>query len=166
VTTPTKSAPWNTARIFSRALSKKSSVAADCVTNSSGIQFLQPRGSKRCTGVRAPGDASEDDISLLRVAEPAAARNRQDDRGRVAETARVDGTPLWAAIDKFVSGASAVEPSHRCERSGKSSPSCRCSRRERTSGVLANSVRGIRLHRHAEGPQHREDVARMENLEN
>jgi DNA helicase-2/ATP-dependent DNA helicase PcrA len=50
----------------------------------------------------------EDDISLLRVLNVPPRGIGKTTVDTVRETARLDGTPLWAAIDKFISGASAV----------------------------------------------------------
>jgi DNA helicase-2/ATP-dependent DNA helicase PcrA len=49
----------------------------------------------------------EDDISLLRVLNLPPRGIGETTVEALRETARVDGTPLWAAIEKFVSGASA-----------------------------------------------------------
>ncbi len=48
---------------------------------------------------------SEDDISLLRVLNVPPRGIGKTTVDSLRETARVDGTPLWAAIEKFVSGA-------------------------------------------------------------
>jgi DNA helicase-2/ATP-dependent DNA helicase PcrA len=49
----------------------------------------------------------EDDISLLRVLNVPPRGIGKTTVDALRESARVDGTPLWAAIEKFVSGASA-----------------------------------------------------------
>jgi DNA helicase-2/ATP-dependent DNA helicase PcrA len=49
----------------------------------------------------------EDDISLLRVLNVPPRGIGKTTVDTLRESARVDGTPLWAAIEKFVSGASA-----------------------------------------------------------
>jgi DNA helicase-2/ATP-dependent DNA helicase PcrA len=49
----------------------------------------------------------EDDISLLRVLNLPPRGIGKTTVDSLRETARVDGTPLWAAIEKFISGASA-----------------------------------------------------------
>jgi DNA helicase II / ATP-dependent DNA helicase PcrA len=49
----------------------------------------------------------EDDISLLRVLNVPPRGIGKTTVDAIRESARVDGTPLWAAIEKFVSGASA-----------------------------------------------------------
>src|SRR6266436_5612110 len=49
----------------------------------------------------------EDDISLLRVLNIPPRGIGKTTMDTLRESARVDGTPLWAAIEKFVSGASA-----------------------------------------------------------
>jgi DNA helicase-2/ATP-dependent DNA helicase PcrA len=49
----------------------------------------------------------EDDISLLRVLNVPPRGIGKTTVDALRETARVDGTPLWRAIEKFVSGASA-----------------------------------------------------------
>ena len=49
----------------------------------------------------------EDDISLLRVLNVPPRGIGKTTVDSLRETARIDGTPLWAAIEKFVSGAAA-----------------------------------------------------------
>jgi DNA helicase II / ATP-dependent DNA helicase PcrA len=49
----------------------------------------------------------EDDISLLRVMNVPPRGIGRTTVDALRETARVDGTPLWAAIEKFISGAAA-----------------------------------------------------------
>src|SRR5207302_5092126 len=49
----------------------------------------------------------EDDISLLRVLNVPPRGIGKTTVDALRESARVDGTPLWAAIEKFISGASA-----------------------------------------------------------
>jgi DNA helicase-2/ATP-dependent DNA helicase PcrA len=49
----------------------------------------------------------EDDISLLRVMNAPPRGIGKTTVDALRETARVDGTPLWTAIEKFISGASA-----------------------------------------------------------
>jgi len=49
----------------------------------------------------------EDDVSLLRVLNVPPRGIGKTTVDALRETARVDGTPLWAAIEKFVAGASA-----------------------------------------------------------
>src|SRR2546426_391658 len=49
----------------------------------------------------------EDDISLLRVLNLPPRGIGKTTVDALRETARLDGTPLWAAIEKFISGASA-----------------------------------------------------------
>ncbi|HMD40732.1 MAG TPA: UvrD-helicase domain-containing protein [Candidatus Acidoferrum sp.] len=49
----------------------------------------------------------EDDISLLRVMNVPPRGIGKTTVDALRETARVDGTPLWAAIEKFISGAAA-----------------------------------------------------------
>jgi DNA helicase-2/ATP-dependent DNA helicase PcrA len=49
----------------------------------------------------------EDDISLLRVLNVPPRGIGKTTVDALRETARVDGTPLWTAIEKFISGASA-----------------------------------------------------------
>src|SRR6202158_569554 len=50
---------------------------------------------------------SEDDVSLLRVLNVPPRGIGKTTVDALRESARVDGTPLWSAIEKFVSGASA-----------------------------------------------------------
>jgi DNA helicase-2/ATP-dependent DNA helicase PcrA len=50
----------------------------------------------------------EDDISLLRVLNVPPRGIGKTTVDALRESARVDGTPLWTAIEKFISGASAV----------------------------------------------------------
>ena len=108
----------------------------------------------------------EDDISLLRVLNVPPRGIGKTTVDALRETARVDGTPLWRAIEKFVSGASAgraVTPLRTFQElmrkleealsSKESAAFLRCILEE--SGYM-----GMLKDRNTP-----EDVARMENLE-
>jgi len=108
----------------------------------------------------------EDDISLLRVLNVPPRGIGKTTVDALRESARVDGTPLWAAIEKFVSGASvgrAVTPLRAFQELIRKLQDALAS--QEPSGFLHAVLEESGYMAMLKDRNTPEDVARLENLE-